>query len=291
MYKRIYLFIFKIIEKINTNSDVALLKMRQHLYFMDYEDRQSDIYLVSFLKSGTTWMQVILYNMLHSGDMNFKHIYDVSPWPQNEAFNGNSPDKLKDYPSPRIIKSHDKYNFFNNDCVNKFIFVYRDGKDVAVSLFHQNKNYNSPDITFNENFNNYFKDEKAKLNWFSFTKEWLENKNKFQILYVSYEDLKTNFDTTIHKIAAYLNVTLTEEISQRIKFHSSFEYMKAHETKFGEQPVEEQKLIYDQFIRNGNIGEGKKILSEEQSKFFQENFDLHIKPILQNRLQQSKAEA
>lgn len=280
MYKKLLLFIYKWVEKLNKHTDVALHNLRQHLYFMDYEDRETDIYLITYMKSGTTWMQVILYNMVTKGNMDFEHIYDVSPWPQNEAYNGDSVDRINKLPSPRILKSHDKYAFYNADSKNKFIFVYRDGKDVAVSLFHHNKNYKNPDLTFDENFKDYYFDEGEQTNWFNFTNEWLQNKNNFNILYVAYEDLKNNFDNSIVRIAKYLNIELTEEILTRIKKYASFEYMKQNESKFGEIPPVHARLVYNQFIRKGELGEGNSFLNEQQKSFFDEKFKKTIQPFL-----------
>ncbi|MEZ5054170.1 MAG: sulfotransferase domain-containing protein [Chitinophagales bacterium] len=189
------------------------------------------MYIVSFPKSGTTWVQVILYNLLTEGNMDFNHIYDVSPWPSNQAFNGESPEKINQMPSPRILKSHDSYDRFDEKARNKIIFVYRDGKDVAVSLYHHNKDYLDSNLTFDSNFESYFMIDKNGINYFKFMNTWFLNKNKLNILYISYEDLKSNFDSTVQKIAVFLNVDLTEPILSRVKQHSSFDFMKKNESK------------------------------------------------------------
>jgi hypothetical protein len=280
MYKSILLLLYKWLEKINKNSDVALDKIRQHLYFMDYEDRDSDIYIVTYLKSGTTWMQVILYNLLTDGNMDFNHIYDVSPWPSNEAFNNVSPEKVNSLPSPRILKSHDKYDYFNEGIKAKFIYIYRDGKDVSLSLYHHNKNYRDPDVTFGQNFETYFIDEAFQMNCFKYNSEWLQNKSNHQILYVSYEELKNQFDKTVKKIADYLDVELSDEMLERTRKHASFEYMKEHETKFGETPPVTSKLVFNQFIRKGVSGEGANYLTPEQNEAYELNFKKYIEPYL-----------
>lgn len=280
MYKKIILFLYRLLKKINQNTDVALQNLGQHLYFMDYEDREDDIYIVTFPKSGTTWMQVIVYNLITDGNMDFNHIYDVSPWPHNEAFNGLSPDKINKIPSPRILKSHQKYNEFNSNCKAKFIHLYRDGKDVAVSLYHHNKNYTNPDISFNSTFENFFLESNKEINWFLHTNEWLHNKNNLDILYLSYEQIKNNFDNTIHKIAVFLNVSLTEVKMQRVREHASFKYMKENEKKFGEKPINDDKLVYNQFIRNGEIGEGEVYLTEIQKNEYEIRYKTYIEPYL-----------
>jgi len=278
--KRFLSLFYKVLEKIHLNTGVALRALRQHLFFLEYEERDTDIYVATFMKSGTTWMQVILYNMLTKGDMDFNHIYEVSPWPRNEAFNGKTPDRINNLPEPRILKTHDPYFNFNKNTKGKFIFVYRDGKDVAASLYHHNKNYLNPELEFNTNFKGNFMDTDTELNWFKFTREWLINKNNWTILYISYEQLQTDFEPTLEKIARFLQVSLTNEVVENIKRHASFEYMKANEEKFGEIPPISHKLIFNQFIRQGKAGDGIHYMNQEQLAIYEGLFDLTIKPLL-----------
>lgn len=265
--------------RIHKNTGAAAHKLRQYLYFLDFEERTSDIYIISYPKSGTTWMQVILHNLLTDGKMDFKHIYEVSPWVKNEAFEGNSPERVNNLPSPRILKSHDKYDSFNRKIKGRFVFLYRNGMDVASSYYHHNKCYQNPDLTFDENFEKYFqKTSNENLNWFQFNRKWLQNNNGFPILYISYNELKHDFERCLEKIASFLEVDLTETTVTRIKKHSSFEYMKEHQDKFGEVPPFHARLRYDRFIRNGKEGEGEEIMTKQQKMFFNQNFEKSIKP-------------
>ena len=258
------------IKKVNQNTAKSLIEIRKYKYFMGFEEREADIYVTTFLKSGTTWMQMILYQMVGKGGADFDHIYDVAPWVHNEAYLGKSPERVNKLPSPRIIKSHDPYERFDKNVKGRFIFVYRNGQDVAVSLYYHIQSYENPDVTFDENFDKYFK--AGEYNWFSFTKQWLKNEHDFPILYISYEALKNDFEGTVRRIADFLEVTLTPEILDNIATYTTFEYMKQHETKFGERPQKMDRRRFDQFIRKGSLGEGKKYLNDEQLKAYEEKF-------------------
>ena len=241
------------------------VEVRKHLFLELIQEREDDIFIVTFLKSGTTWMQMICYQLLTDGDMDFKHIYDVSPWLNNAAYTGVSPLEINKLPSPRFFKCHDEYEKFDPSSKAKFIFVYRQPEDVAISLFHHVRNYNDPDFTQDQTLREYFSLDKD-YNWFTFTQSWLKNEFGLNVLYVSYSDLKKDFDNSLKRIAAFLEIELTDEIAQRVKERSSFEFMKEHEDKFGEQPKD--KRVYDQFIREGKVGSGKD-LSVEQRDFIQ----------------------
>jgi hypothetical protein len=253
------------------NSQISALigELKFFQYSLKFGQREDDIYICTYLKSGTTLMQMILYQLTTDGNIDFDHIYDVSPWIRNAAHRGKAP---LHFSSPRLIKSHDNYNSFEKGTKGRFIHVIRDGKDVAVSFYHQNKNYINAELEFSSTFKNFF-ERKGKMNWFEFNKLWLENKRGFNILYLKYEDLIEDKESQILKIAEFLGIKLTPEILSRTLERSSFEFMKLHEDKFGEQPVER---VYNQFIRKGKKGDGNEYLTEAQKKIFHEKYEKHL---------------
>ncbi len=268
LFKRIYLFISKLNRKARKITDNIYFAQ----YMMKFGQCEDDIYIVAFPKSGTTLMQMILYQLTTDGVIDFKHIYDVSPWVRNAAFNR---EEVKDLDSPRLIKSHDYYQQFSENTKGRFIFIYRDGMDVAVSLYNQNINYNKKDLEFEKFLKEFL--EKRKRNWFNYTKEWLENRKKLPVLYVRYEDLLENKKEQIDRIVEFCNLKVDDEIISRTVEHSSFEFMKLHEDKFGEQPDKESQMIYDQFIRNGRAGEGKQKFSPQQQQQFARLYNKKVK--------------
>lgn len=250
--------------KISRRFAKAALELNTMKYHIQFGEREDDIYIVTYPKSGTTLMQMIIYQLTTEGRMDFNHIYDVSPWTDNDAFLNLTP---RDLPSPRIIKSHRIQNKFDKNTKGKFIVVFRNGYDVAASQYHQNKNYNDPKLKFDDFFNDF---TTKNQNWFEHCKSWLENRNKAEILYVNYEDLLNNFDICLQNIASFIGVEIEPSNLPRIKERCSFSFMKEHESKFGEikQEVKEQK-VYDQFIRKGEIGKGALYFSQEQKDIFE----------------------
>lgn len=231
---------------------------------MEFGERDDDIYIVTFPKSGTTVMQVILYQLVTNGKgtMDFDHIYDVSPWLRNDAFRGRP---VRELPPPRVIKSHDFYESFDRRTKGRFIYVYRNGMDVAVSLYHQNKNYNKPDLSFDVFLRRFIRQRRG---WFRHLRDWLENNRGFPVLYVRYEDLVVDKRHEIERIIAFLGLDVSDEAIERALEYSSLEFMKKHETKFGVQPPDIENRIFDQFIRKGATGEGARYLSAEQQSWF-----------------------
>ncbi len=268
----VFLKIHRTINKFSGQFYRIADKLRFEQYKILFGERDDDIYISTYPKSGTTVMQMILYQLTTDGNMDFNHIYDVSPWIRNASHKKQAPVKL---PSPRLIKTHDYYHKFQKKTKGRFIYVYRNGMDVAVSLYHQQKNYNKSDLEFNKFLTTFFK-RKA---WFKHTKDWFRNKNNFPVLYVKYEDLIKNKKKEIMRIIDFCELKSSEEAIARAIKYSSFDYMKKHENKFGDQPEEERKKIYNQFIRKGKVGEGKENFSKEQKNTFEKHYNKMVKPL------------
>jgi hypothetical protein len=244
-------------------------KLQFEQYKMKFGQRDSDIYIVSYPKSGTTMMQMILYQLTRAGNMDFKHIYEVSPWIRNASFKDQSPLEL---PSPRLIKSHDYYKDFSPKTKGKVIYMCRNGMDVAVSMYHQQRNYNKTDLKFETYIKNFFK----LKSWFKHTKGWLKNKKKLNVLYIRYEDLLSNIEHEIQRVNEFCNINPDQATIKRAIQRSSFDYMKKHQSKFGDQAPEQTK-VYDQFIRKGKAGEGKKTFNREQTNQFDKLYQKMIR--------------
>lgn len=243
----------------------------------EYGERESDLYVSTFSRSGTTWMQVILYQLTTHGSMDFEHIFDVSPWILYSAIRNTVP---KQVPEPRILKTHESMEFFPDTTKGKFIYVVRDGKDVLVSLFHHKRNSCGYKGSFDEHVKE-FVDSTEQYNWFDHTRQWLENSSQLPIFIVRYEELKLNFTDSLQKIADFCGISLTDEIVQRTIERSSFEFMRQYQDKLGPHTSHftgASDAAYmvrcpDQFVRHGQIGEGAQTLTPQQLQLYQQRFD------------------
>lgn len=235
------------------------IKTRMKKLMQDFGERDTDVYIVTFPKSGTTLMQMLLYQLTTGGSMDFKHIYDVSPWCR---FSAVARQEMKSTGERRIIKSHDGYDMLQYIKKGKFIFILRDFADV-ISSFHQHiKDYVNPAAGMDDLWNRKLKD------WFAYNTEWIENKTGLPILYINYEDLVQHKKAVILRIAAFLNIEVDDARMDRTLDRSSIAFMKAHEQKFGEQP--DHWKVYNNFIRKGEVGDGKKDLTEAQLAQYKE---------------------
>ena len=198
-------------------------------------------------------MQMILYQMTTDGNMDFEHLYDVSPWCRHSAFNNC---EMRSVGSRRIVKTHDEYERLKDIKKGKFIFVIRDCLDVISSLYAHLLDYGYPINDFAELSGRKMKE------WFAYNTKWLKNEHCLDIMYICYEDLIADKKAIVAKMADFLNIALDDDITKRVIDRTSFDFMKMYESKFGEQP--DRKKVYNNFIRNGKAGDGKSKFSAEQ---------------------------
>jgi len=227
-----------------------------------YGERDTDIHIVSHAKSGTTLTQMLLYQLTTDGDMDFEHLYDVSPWIR-WCVTRSLP--IPELEGRRLLKSHEIYDVMSHIKKGEVIFLLRNMLDVLPSAYQQTKNYYNNQDDFEK-----FVDKSMKR-WFEYNTPWLKNEKGLDILYVHYEDLVQDKANTIQKIADFTNIKLTDEMLQRSIERTSFEFMKIHETKFGDQPAKWK--VYDKFIRSGKIGKGKQDFIEAQLAEYQKLAD------------------
>jgi hypothetical protein len=270
---QLFLKIGKIISRLGGWFVKRANKFHFEKYKLKFGERDDDIYISTYPKSGTTMMQVILYQLTTEGNMNFNHIYEVSPWIRNAAFKNQ---KVAGLASPRLIKTHDSYKDFPKETKGCFIHVHREGKDVAVSLYNQNKNYNNNNLKFEKFLKNFLKEK----TWFKYSKNWFRNKKGLKILHVHYENLLKDKLKEILRIVQFLELNVDQEAIDRAVKYSSFEYMKEHENKFGEQPPEnpKHKKLYENFIRKGKIGEGDQMFTKKQKETYDKYYKKIVKP-------------
>lgn len=279
MKKAIINFLIKLFTSVGKFAKKRLNALYELKYFIEFEDRKDDIYIVTYPKSGTTWMQMIIYLLIYKKEPDFDHIYNVSPWLSNEAFKRSSAKRVNELPSPRFFKSHDRYDKFVPGFKGKIIYVYRNVFDLTVSYFYHKKHYNDSKLELQQLIDESFNPSK-EYNWFNYHEKWLINKNNHPIFYVSYENLKLDLEGAIKQLAQFLEIPLSDELLELVKKYASFEYMKANEQKFGEQPEEKHQMVYNQFIRKGEVGSGKEELTDEQRNFLTEKYKEIIEPLI-----------
>ncbi|CAN7947643.1 unnamed protein product [Ixodes pacificus] len=215
---------------------------------MTYKPRDGDILVVGYPKSGTAWLQRIVYSILNDGrppsDDTEAFIKDA----MLEVFGGQAAANL-----PRIgaIRCHLPFDMAPFSPAAKYVFICRNPYDVCVSFFHHTKRvpaYGFKDGKF-EDFLTMFLDGKVDFgDYFRHLLSWYEHLNAPNVFMVTYEDLKADTKGKVLKIADFLG----DEHGRRLRTNAgvlnsvmeaiSFSGMKESETH------ERAKSFYDRML-------------------------------------------
>jgi len=111
-----------------------------------YERRDDDIIIASTPKSGTTWLQQIVCQLLFNDNKGEQPDLDkVSPWIDTTMFHDESfiLDLIKKQKHRRFFKTHSLATDLPKDVIenSKIIYITRDFRDVVWSFYNHVVNY------------------------------------------------------------------------------------------------------------------------------------------------------
>jgi hypothetical protein len=221
-------------------------------------------------------MQMILYQLTTDGSMDFPHIYEYCPWFERSS---RSALGFEARPSPRLFKSHLSYRKIpKGPC--KYIYVARDGKDVAVSYYHLYRSYNGFEGTFPGFFDRYLRGKVEFGSWFEHVRGWWRHRHDPNVLFLHYEDLLDDLEGGVRKIIAFCGFDIAQERLPTILERCCFAFMKQHESQF--DPVTgaswERGAQGKAFLRKGRTGDWRGQLSPEQAARFDRAFEKLLGP-------------
>lgn len=238
---------------------------------VEFVVRPDDIFISSYPRSGTTWMQHIAHVLRSGGDTSFQHISDVAPWFERSlALGQRRADAFAAMPSPRIFKSHLPRAWLPRGA--RYIYVQRDGRDVAVSYFHFYRSHLGYAGTFSEFFELFLRGELQYGSWFKHVAGWQAHAAAPDQLLLHYEQLQHDLLAEMTRIAEFCRLRLDASALARLRPLCDFRYMREHESKFDHASGEPGLRARQQgsFIRRGVSGDYRQAFSPEQCQRFAE---------------------
>lgn len=182
--------------------------------------RDDDIWLVSYPKSGNTWLRFLLGNLSSNASVDFLSIERIIP-----DIYANSMANLCKLQSPRILKSHEAFD----RRYKKIIYIVRDPRDVVISyLKHQQKMRNIPtDYSMDVFGEEFIKGALPAGSWKEHVGSWLGAKDgESNFILIRYEDLLKDTENTLRNIVSKITgFPVKREFYQAVVL-SSFERMK-----------------------------------------------------------------
>lgn len=254
------------------------------------EIRSSDVIVITWPKSGTTWMQYIVTQLIcgkNCEDQNstlFERNISLE-FARNPMEPNNSEGGYKiaaELPPPRLLKSHLKSSMLPSSLLDskaKVIYVVRNPKDAAVSFFNfccMNTSL-PPYKDWSEFFEHFYDGLLPYGDWFEHVLPWWEKRNEPNVLFMKYEDMKKNLQDAVLRISKFLEKSISEEELGDICEKSSFDAMKNNPYSnpdymgiplFTRQPIP--------FMRKGVIGDWRNYFTVAQNDRFDELYQRKI---------------
>jgi len=229
--------------------------------------RNTDIYLVSYPKSGNTWMRYLLayaiWPDICTPDLEEMAGLIPSYGLENDCklmLDPGSPcNKLKH----RIIKEHFPYNKIAKKYVKNVIYLCRDGRDAIVSYWHYINQVRGANIPFND----FIRESSTHPygRWHDHVHRWISAPvNK---LVIRYEDMLENPATILKKALVFAKQESNESVINQAVARSSFSSLKDIEKNKG---FKLDMLKNVDFVRKGESGSWKELFDDESMRLFKE---------------------
>jgi len=238
---------------------------------LNYKAADSDIFIATYPKCGTTWMQYILYLLKNKGEPLPKGDKILHHVPHLEE---SGPEVVKALPEPRIIKTHLPRDMVPWNDKTKYIYVARNPKDCCTSMYHHTKNfgvhYDFVDGPFWAFFECFVRGEVDFNCYFDNLNSWYPCKDLPNVLFLTYEEMKEDAASVVRRLGEFLGGEFAKnaavrEIVEKVVVNSSLTSMK-------KCPENWTFSKNDEFIRKGVIGDWQSTMSEDQSRRLDQRF-------------------
>lgn len=233
---------------------------------IDSKNLSNPIFLVSFPKSGNTWLRFILANLLSNeknNPINFKNLHTLIPDSHIEkhykVFNEK---KYLELPV-QIIKSHDQFiDFYNR---KRIIYIVREGKSTLQSYYHY---MNSRRVIPFKPLD-FIKSESVQIKeWHKHLISW--DMDSIDKLVIKYENLKADPYSEVVKVIDFLNLSFSNDEINKAIDDSSFENMQKIEKEGYFNDIRISKGESSNFVRKGLVKSNENIFTTEELREFEQ---------------------
>ncbi|XP_066265895.1 sulfotransferase 1C4-like [Branchiostoma lanceolatum] len=256
----------------------------------DFAVRDDDVFIITYPKSGTAWLQRIVSLLHNDGDVSkteLKDLDELVPYFEQKCGDSVPFRELPEAPSPRLIKSH--FQFFLaplqlQQGKGKVIYVARNPKDLAVSYYHFH--FLAPRLKTPTSWEQFLQDfvngEVYYGAWHQHVLGWWQQRDNPNVLFLRYEDLHKNTKKQVEKVAEFLQWPVTPEVVEKVVELSKFQKMATDPTTNKVEGKQGKAGVFDSskgsFFRKGIVGDWKSHFSDEQGQWFDTFYQDKLEP-------------
>ena len=242
---------------------------------LQYDARPSDIFICAYPKCGTTWLQYIVYLILHGGKALPASGSMTKEIPHLEEVGKVAVENLD---SPRCIKSHLPLHMMPYHSEASYLYIARNPFDCAVSFYHHTRgfvqHYDFGNGSFDEFFECFLLGEVDFGDYFANLVPWYKSRGQDNILFLTYEQMKTQPLESICSIGSFLGagaaaVVHDRKILKDVIRNSSYDSMSRDQQRWSSQRPDNMPA----FVRKGQVGDWLNYFSPDQARRLADKFD------------------
>jgi aryl sulfotransferase len=217
----------------------------------DLKFRDDDIVIATYAKSGTTWTQQMVAQMLHGGDPELA-VAELSPWLDLRV-----PPKAVKLPMVeaqthrRIMKTHLPVDALVYSPKAKYLYIGRDARDVVWSMYNHHVNANQlwydklndtpgrvgppiepPPADIHQYWRDWMdRDGHPFWPFWENIRSWWQIRELPNLMLVHFTDLKRDMPGQMRRIAEFLDIPIDQARWPAIVEYCGFDWMKRNATK------------------------------------------------------------
>lgn len=255
----------------------------------DFAYRDGDIVIATWAKSGTTWVQQIVSQLLFEGAGDVP-MMELCPWLDRRGVPIEKVLGMLDAQTHRrFLKTHLPVDAFTLNPHAYYIYIARDGRDALWSWYNHHCGY--ADIVYN-NLNNapglvgpalerpsddivaYFhewldRDGYPIWPFFSNIQSWWDVRHLPNVLLLHFNDLKADLSGNMRRIAEFIEVDIDDARWSTFVEHCTFDYMQEHAERL--MPHLQKSMLggAKQFVYRGTNGRWRDVLDSADIKKYE----------------------
>lgn len=253
---------------LNRFKNFLYRKTTKPISFKVPNPRDSDIYIVSYPKSGNTWMRYLMAYATWPELMEIDLVEMASYVPSygikhdcERMLDANAPcNQLKH----RLIKEHTAYNAEAKKTIKRAIYVVRDGRDAIVSYWHFCNQRDGTAIPFSEFIEASAGAQHSYGKWSEHVQSWLDAELDAKLV-IRYEDLLSDTAFWLKKALAFAEIQASDEVVAQAVQRASFNSMRNLENSKGFN-LDQLKNV--DFVRKGKAGSWVETFGPEDIEKF-----------------------
>ncbi|KAF0913333.1 hypothetical protein E2562_021982 [Oryza meyeriana var. granulata] len=250
----------------------------------------TDVFIVTFPKSGTTWLKALLYSIFHRGAEELAIAahspHQLVPFLENQVFiNDRIPD-LSSLPAPRLLMTHIPSQSLPDSVAAsgcKVVYLCRDPKDCFVSLWHFLNRFRPWDI---DEAHRHFCDGVSLFGpyWEHVLGYWRWHVERpSQVLFLTYEELAADTLGQLRRLAEFVGRPFTVEEQEagadwKIVEACAMESLSGLEVnRSGTVDMADKTYANNIFFRRGVVGDWRNHLTPEMARRIDEITNIKFK--------------